>query len=63
MERDGQEFDCRKFQRTQVDGHRECTANGDHSALRRDGIPFNTQQGRQWIIEAFQTSIEVMEAE
>ena len=35
----------------------------DHSALRRDRIPVNNKQGRQLINEAFQTKIEVMEAE
>ena len=35
----------------------------DHSALVRKGIYFNTQQGRRWINDAFQTKIEEIEAE
>ena len=35
----------------------------DHLALIRDGIHFNTAQGRRWINDAFQTKIEEMEQE
>ena len=35
----------------------------DHGALTRDGIHFNTQQGIQWMNDAFQTRIEEMETE
>ena len=35
----------------------------DHLALTRDGIHFNTLQGRRWINDAFQTRIEVLEGE
>ena len=35
----------------------------DHHVTTRDGIRFNTQQGRQWINKACQTNIEEMEAE
>ena len=35
----------------------------DHSALTRDGIHFNTQQGIEWINDPFQTRIEEIEAE
>ena len=35
----------------------------DHSALTRDGIHFNTQQGIQWINDAFQTKMTEMQAE
>ena len=35
----------------------------DHLALTRDGIHFNTQQGRRWINDVFQTQIEEMEQE
>ena len=33
----------------------------DHRALTRDGIHFNTQQGRRWINDVFQTGIRKME--
>ena len=35
----------------------------DHLALTRDGIYFNTQQGRRWINHVFQTKIEEMKQE
>ena len=35
----------------------------DHLALTRDGIHFNTQQGRRWIKDVFQTQIEETEQE
>ena len=35
----------------------------DHLALNRDGIHFNTQQGRRWINYVFQTRIREMEQE
>ena len=35
----------------------------DHLALTRDGIHFNTQQGRRWINDVFQTQIGEMEQE
>ena len=35
----------------------------DHLALTRDGIQFNTLQGRRLIIDAFQTRIEEIEGE
>ena len=35
----------------------------DHLALTRDGIQFNTQQGRRWINDVFQTQIGEMEQE
>ena len=35
----------------------------DHLALTRDGIHFNTQQGRSWINDVFQTRIREMEQE
>ena len=35
----------------------------DHIALTRDGIHFNTQQGRHWINDAFQTQLREMEQE
>ena len=35
----------------------------DHLALSRDGIRFNTLQGRRWINDAFQTRIEDAEEE
>ena len=35
----------------------------DHLALIRDGIHFDTQQGRRWINDVFQTQIEEMEQE
>ena len=35
----------------------------DHLALTRDGIHFNTHQGRRWINDVFQTQIEEMEQE
>ena len=35
----------------------------DHLALTRDGIHFNTQQGRCWINDVFQTQIREMEQE
>ena len=34
----------------------------DHSALTRDGLHFNNQQGRKRINDAFQTKIEELEA-
>ena len=33
----------------------------DHLALTRDGIHFNTQEGRRWINDVFQTRIREME--
>ena len=35
----------------------------DHVALTRDGIHFNTLQGRRWINDAFQTRIKEIEGE
>ena len=35
----------------------------DHLALTRDGIHFNTQQGRHWINDVFQTQLREMEQE
>ena len=35
----------------------------DHLAHTRDGIHFNTLQGRRWINDAFQTRVEEMEGE
>ena len=35
----------------------------DHLALTRNGIHFNTQQGRQWINDVFQTQLREMEQE
>ena len=35
----------------------------DHLALTRDGIHFNTQQGRRWINDVFQTQIGEVEQE
>ena len=35
----------------------------DHLALTRDGIHFNTQQGRRWINDVFQTLLREMEQE
>ena len=35
----------------------------NHLALTRDGINFNTQQGRRWINDVFQTQIGEMEQE
>ena len=35
----------------------------DHLALSRDGIHFNTQQGRRWINDVFQTQLREMEQE
>ena len=33
----------------------------DHLTLTRDGIHFNTQQGRRWINDVFQTQLREME--
>ena len=35
----------------------------DHRALTRDGIHFNTQQGRHWINDVFQTQLREVEQE
>ena len=35
----------------------------DHIALTRDGIHFNTQQGRHWINDVFQTQLREVEQE
>ena len=35
----------------------------DHIALTRDGIYFNTQQGRHWINDVFQTQLREVEQE
>ena len=35
----------------------------DHLALTRDGIHFNTQQGRRWINDVFQTQLREVEQE
>ena len=35
----------------------------DHLALTRDGIHFNTQQGRRWINDVFQTQLKEVEQE
>ena len=35
----------------------------DHLTLTRDGIHFNTQQGRRWINDVFQTQLREMEQE
>ena len=35
----------------------------DHIALTRDGIHFNTQQGRRWINDTFQTQLREVEQE
>ena len=35
----------------------------DHLALTRDGIHFNTQQGRHWINDVFQTQLRELEQE
>ena len=35
----------------------------DHLTLTRDGIHFNTQQGRRWIKDVFQTQLREMEQE
>ena len=35
----------------------------EHLALTRDGILFNTAQGRRWINDVFQTKVEDMEQE
>ena len=35
----------------------------DHLTLTRDGIHFNTQQGRRWIIDVFQTRLREVEQE
>ena len=35
----------------------------DHLALTRDGIQFNTQQGRRWINDVFQTQLREVEQE
>ena len=35
----------------------------DHTALTRDGIHFNTQQGRHWINDVFQTQLREVEQE
>ena len=35
----------------------------DHIALTRDGIQFNTQQGRHWINDVFQTQLREVEQE
>ena len=35
----------------------------DHNALTRDGIHFNTQQGRHWINDVFQTQLREVEQE
>ena len=35
----------------------------DHLALTRDGIHFNTQQGRHWVNDVFQTQLMEMEQE
>ena len=36
---------------------------GSHIALTRDGIHFNTQQGRHWINDVFQTQLREVEQE
>ena len=33
----------------------------DHLALTRDGIHFNTQQGRHWTNDVFQTQLREMD--
>ena len=35
----------------------------DHLALTRDGIHFNTQQGRRWINDVFQTQLREVKPE
>ena len=35
----------------------------DHIALTRDGIHFNTQRGRHWVNDVFQTQLREMEQE